>query len=123
MRVPRLRFTVRRIMIVVALVALALWGGRMYQRWSYCQRRAAYHDQRRVIFERLKSQGFEMRGDIVLEDAIRPAGRSAGVEQPLEIEYVHSVAEAIGYHAAMKERYLRAAWRPWVSLPPAPSRP
>src|SRR4051812_7932335 len=43
MRLPRLRFTVRRLMVVVAVVALALGYGQARRRWARYRIEAAYH--------------------------------------------------------------------------------
>jgi hypothetical protein len=37
MRLPRVRFTVRRMMAAVAVVALLLWGGLLASRSIYCE--------------------------------------------------------------------------------------
>jgi hypothetical protein len=69
MQVPRIQFTIRELMVAVAILAVLLGSQRLRERWSYCQRRAAYHDQRRAFFEHLKSLGIDLRGRIVTRPA------------------------------------------------------
>ena len=43
MRLPRVRFTVRRMMVAVAVLALPLGAERTWRRCSYCRERAGHH--------------------------------------------------------------------------------
>ena len=98
MRLPRVQFTVRRMMVAVAIVAAMFAMQRMYQHWSYCQRRSAYHDQRRAIFTALAGNGVKVE-DIAIEipnHASTKLGMVLGLlNQQSGEESVHSLEESI----------------------------
>jgi hypothetical protein len=108
MGLPRVRLTVRRLMVIVAVVAVMFAMEQMYQHWSYCQRRSAYHDQRRAVFTALEDNGVVVLGSLN--------------EQNGE-ERVNSLAESIQDHTRMREKYAGAAWHPWLPIEPDPTEP
>ncbi len=117
MQLPRVQYTLRRMMVAVALVAAIFWFGRMYQRWSYCRRQSAYHQQLRAVFEDFRRSGINMRGYIILSPGVSPSTRSSTkLNQEVE-EYVRSVADSINYHNRMELDYCRAARLFWLPIP------
>jgi hypothetical protein len=99
MRLPRFRFTIRRMMIVVAVVAILFWaiwlGARIHAfRWM-----AKYHEARRwtqVIDT--TSRGIDSRGEVISSERDR-------------------------WHAALAAKYDHAARYPWLSVEPDPIEP
>jgi hypothetical protein len=125
MQLPSMRFTIRRLMFIVAVAAVALTTVRMYEHWSCCQRRAAYHAQRCALFQQMKGAGIEMCGVVVLNNPSTASGLSVTLINGLSVtlaegdargEYVHSIPESIQRHAIMCETYRNAAWRPWLGI-------
>jgi hypothetical protein len=53
MRFPRWRFSVRSMMVMVALVAIAFKVGPLHRRWVYCQDRAAAFGAQEVEVRKL----------------------------------------------------------------------
>src|SRR5262245_9444994 len=94
MRFPRLRFTLRQVMVAVTLVAVLLAAG--IRRRDYCLRMAARHAQD------------EARGRAVLRSA-------------RAIATALLAANVVDNHAELRSRYQWAASRPWESLPDDPS--
>jgi hypothetical protein len=50
MRVPRLRFSVRLLMLLVAIVAISLFAEKTRRRWSYFRDQAERHGRDEVAF-------------------------------------------------------------------------
>src|SRR5262245_21410608 len=101
MRLPQ--FTTRRLMVLVAVVAVSLCGARLWSRSVEYERRAAKHAAAAArllawqIFPEEDDQGMRQMG----EHAWR-LGR---------------------YHATLKQTYERAARYPWLPVPPDPPPP
>jgi hypothetical protein len=94
MRLPR--FRVRTQMVIVALVALLIWGAMMGSRsYDYYRRAAEY--------------GFNERG--WRETAARRR------------EWAQFGSQCAEYYAQLAEKYRRAMWRPWMPLAPDPHAP
>jgi hypothetical protein len=103
MRLPRVRFSVRRLMIATALAALlmAIAVG--------LQRRAA--QLRRLSFSQSREAN---RWEVLLTES--------SVNGPLAV----AVLARVHWHDAMAARYERAARSPWLTVetaPPAPPAP
>jgi hypothetical protein len=107
MRVPRVRFTVRRMMIAVAIIGATL--GSMvsivnWLTWSRdCHRRASVH-RRAGDYESL------MAGDHRPEYGFHPY---------LATKYERRAA----HHVQMRLKWERAAWHPWTQVAPDPPEP
>jgi type II secretory pathway component PulJ len=93
MRLPRVRFTVRRMMVAVTLVAILL--AVVIRRRDYCLRMAARYAQEEA----------RTRSDLQSARALGPAMLA-----------VHVAAQ----HGELRRRYQRAASRPWEPLPDDP---
>jgi hypothetical protein len=102
-RTPRI--TLRLLMILVAIVAIVLGTERVWRQRAFCLKTAAFHGQYEVLY----SGGIP--DDISTDDAsvfmlvMRPRKESAD------------------YHARMRQKWERAALRPWVQADPDPPRP
>jgi len=95
---PRPRLTVRRLMILVVLVALALT-------WPILARRSSQ-------FEALARDQAEAEA-LSLSDADDARGRDGDPQRVARGE------QMAAYHRALKLRYLRAARYPWITPDPA----
>jgi hypothetical protein len=96
MQLRRLRFTVRSLMVVVALVAFACWVGQRHARFRAL---AADHESRMIRLAIISM----MRIGIAFDRA----GRRV---EPWESDW----------HEAMAQKYRRAARFPWLPIAPDP---
>ena len=125
MRVSRVRFTVRRLMVAVAIVAsilavsplMAEWvrGSLRYQEMAaYCSKaEATYRSYERrylTVLQDLES-GLRPRDDLALISASPMVERDFAREGAAQNR---AVAERWG---RLKGVYVRASWLPWVDLP------
>jgi hypothetical protein len=95
LRMPRI--TTRRIMVAVALVAVALSTARAVRRCRYCLYWAGYYAQCR---------------NYSMSNCFGP---------PLSDEKRRAINEGVRAECGRMEAiYLRAAWHPWESVPPCP---
>jgi hypothetical protein len=103
MRFPRMRFTVRRLMIAVAVLGTSL-GGFAYleRRCQEFQALAQYHDHEHGLGSALGLDGIcraiNIRGEVV----------------PAALD---------NWHTELAEKYRHAAQVPWLAVEPDPPRP
>lgn len=95
MRLSRVRFTVRRMMIAVAIVA-AMMG------WFALQRRAERFQQRAALHGREAEE---------IQDY-----REMGIDEPL-------LNKRLAYHTEMRRKYDRGVLYPWLPMAPDPPEP
>ena len=93
----RPKFRVRTMVVLVAVIALGLWGEQMRRRRAYCLEMADKH-QKRIRAE------FSTGGLIDLD------------EVPMRQAHVR-------WHRTLRAAYLRGAGRPWETVPPEPPEP
>ena len=98
MGLPRLRFTVRRMMVAVAVVAVLLGAFSQLRRASYCMDRAARHVAQEA---RLRDEGRMLASNTLLIAANLADARA-------------------DEHARLSSIYQYVAFRPWVPLPDDP---
>jgi hypothetical protein len=103
MRLPRVRFTVQRLMIVVAVVGVST---------AYVGRCAAY--LRRAYGHEQKSKELSDRWDIALNRCLTPDGY-----EKYRLEFHDRAID----HRSVGARYRHAAWRPWLPVSPDPPEP
>jgi hypothetical protein len=131
MRLPRLRFTVRWLMIAVAIVALSLFAER---RWSLCRERAKRYAFLEQFYARMsaKLRTYADKGVFfsslmtVLGDGLDCVGSTAtykgrefkGRERMKSL--AGELAKKAEHYAERKRRCLRAAYWPWLAVPPKP---
>jgi hypothetical protein len=103
------RFTVRRLMIVVAVLAIVLWLGTIVTRWVH------YRNQSMIYSELVRA--FEMERLVIQErlKAIPP-------DNPATRERLESVIadkrQEIIKSSILADRYRRAMQRPWYRVDP-----
>jgi predicted nucleic acid-binding protein len=102
MKLPRIRITVRRLMVLVAIVALSIWSREVAIRWT------VYHAQVVRCEESLEVLKSEMM-------AIRKEGGRDGEVVRYEEAIVRMNREAEHYR-----RLMRRAWLSGRSDPPEP---
>ncbi len=134
MRLPRVRLTVRRMMVVVAVVAVALAGGLTYRRWAVYRERAAGHAHAEQLARFLLGGGIAViRGaDGRVEEvngpvAVRTSEAGGGLTEFMILPTPGYDAVALGrraaYHARLRRKYERASARPWLPVEPDPPGP
>jgi hypothetical protein len=99
-------------MLAVGIVALILGGGILVRRSADYRRLAAFHEQ----MEQRKAQAVLGIENLAL--AATDPGHAAALRRDAAYE-----ARIGRHHAALKAKYLRAASRPWESVPPDPPLP
>src|ERR687893_39556 len=119
MRLPRVRFTVRRMMVAVAVVALVVWLERWRRRVPYCRQQAL----RCAAAQRshLGLAGSHER--IAALYRTHPADRQAVVRYDIEQSVIFTLGawseRAKAKRAAGRAgAFRRAAMSPWCSIPP-----
>jgi hypothetical protein len=125
-----MRFTVRRLMVVVALAGLMMgggvWGFRMWRLSGVCAAQAQSYKSRAFIFANLE----EIRLG-ALDSDIDTSGYSWRRENRRRLEgwAARSGVEPARYarmaahYAALVRKYERAARYPWLPLEPDPPQP
>lgn len=115
MRVPRVWFTVRQMMVAVAVISLILWGKSYRQKRADEQRRESY--QRRAstfrIYAREFRDAYEKRSSNVFSDTHGP---EFAATPALRLKWAL-------YYESLVGKYAHAASRPWEPLPPDPPPP
>jgi hypothetical protein len=125
MRLPRVRFTIRRIMIVVASVALLMGGVRLLWLRSVYQKaalaHAAYENLARTLQRMVENEGKDERElEIAFGMKVEPESEAVKAKRAADARVNQKTAE---YHAAMKHKYEQAASSPWIPITPDPPRP
>jgi hypothetical protein len=105
MRLPRVRFTVRRMMVAVAVAALLLIGVVLWRRSEEYRRRAESHDS--LLWSELP---------VAVDEAASPGRLGGGLS-------VVGLLRRAKYHHDMSQKYWRAAARPWLPVAPDPPEP
>jgi hypothetical protein len=102
MRVPRVRFTVRRMMVVVAVVAAMIWAVMLWQRASFYRWKVRFHAQ--------------METSSII--AVIEGPNSANRDELTRLSRVRSA-----HHGALRRQYEHAAARPREHVPSDPPDP
>ena len=97
---PKLR--VRTLMVLVAVIALGVWGEQMRRRRAYCLRKSLEHRTKLLMTSFHFSQRLLSPED----------------EEKLRRTYPHAA-----WHLEVSDAYLRCASRPWQPVPPEPPEP
>jgi hypothetical protein len=110
MRLPSVQFTVRRMMVAVAVVAVLLGVGPFRQRSAKYQRKAVEH-----------------AGQVGVSNENAKVQLAAGRKHP-EIRVLMEASAAewerlAAWHADLAKKYSHAASRPWETLPLDPRPP
>ena len=116
MRRPSLRFTVRRMMVAVAVIAVLLSAGIVGRRWVDFSMRARSHAAQAW------GNSVEVGNSYQLAyDDIRSGNGQASARQYAE-EGAFWREQAL-YHDALRRKYQGAMWRPWAPVAPDPPPP
>jgi hypothetical protein len=121
MRLPRL--TTRRLMVIVAVIAVALTLDKMARRVQFCQSRAAYHDWQERESRVSAKYDPKVTGPQTL---VTDDGGTWSLDASCYTDMVkrRPVAFRLAqWHATVKGRYLRAKRRPWQTIPNYPPQP
>jgi hypothetical protein len=131
MRLPQARFTVRQMMVAVAVVALTLGTRSAIRYWQerqeYCRYQAAAHDERadyelRIAahVERGRPVYYQAQYAEVSEYFYECEGSPIPVHDPLKTVSPVDRRRQAAYHLALKQRFERAACYIWCSVPSVP---
>jgi hypothetical protein len=134
MRLPRVRLTVRRMMIAVAVVAILCGVGLQIRRAIRLSRLSAEYTRQAVNFAEFEStwrqserhhREREQELRKLVDDPRQGVGgpefwRRMAKGETDEAEKLKSLAE---FHASMKSKYQAAARRPWIAVEPDPPWP
>jgi type II secretory pathway pseudopilin PulG len=120
MRLPRVRFTIRRIMIVVAIVALLMGGMRLLWLRSVYRKAALAHatfeNLARTLQRMVENEGKDERElEIAFGMKVESESEVVKAKRAADARVNQKTAE---YHAAQRQKYERAASRPWVPIAP-----
>jgi len=130
MRLPRVRFTVRRMMIAVAIVGVLLASG-MEARWLHRKHRE-YVNRASIDSEgeRLYSEwaAWDIKHESDLRSMFKRYGHEGLDDWARRMADYHGRQAAkftlwANYHARMKAKYEAAARRPWLPVEPDPPEP
>jgi hypothetical protein len=113
MQIPRIHFTIRRAMLVVAVIALAFGILRYWQARQYYLQKAADHEGFRA-FILMSPDSIRHWEDRWTEQRL---GRPAQYPWPAGPPFVPTMAK---YHDDMRRKYERAARFPWLPVAPDP---
>jgi ribosomal protein L28 len=114
MRLPRFRFTVRRLMVAVADLGLLIGAEVTRRRWKHNLLMANYHANEERRMRLLLSGGW-------ITETVE-AGKSQKLRIGRNIER-EPVQRRLMYHVVMGDRYQRAARRPWLAVTLDPPEP
>jgi Tfp pilus assembly protein PilE len=126
MRIPRVRFTIRFLMIVVAVVGVFLTVARLIYFRRHYEVIAAMHASKEATYVR-QAQGYERRHDWCAQQATIANDRSASVEgsgwkrlATSSGAIAHDLRRLAVHEARLKRTYERAARYPWLPVEPDP---
>ena len=120
MRLPRVRFTVRGMMILVAVVALPIWyfGPTFLARREHAVLWARIHSR----LEQDRAQDIGAYQKTMLQLKRRGLKLSPGSDKR-ERAFSDLALARTRHHAAMTKKYERAARYPWLPVDPDPPEP
>ena len=104
MRVPRVRFTIRRMMVLIAVIAVLMLGAVMLQRQAEFKRLAEFHAREAFMISN-SSHGTMIGADGMF----------------VHVRVAPTAAEK--YHESLAKKYEWAAGHPWAQVEPDPPKP
>ena len=128
MRMPGLRFTVRRLMLALAVVAALLGALFTMRRQAHIERLLAEHEAKLAALDILTIQRqahFKRLANLHAE-RVRGLRSSHGTIKSPNGIYLHVplVPEAVlEYHMNLAKKYEKAALDPWLPVEPDPPEP
>jgi len=122
MRLPRVQFTINRVMLAVAVVALIIGGSRIVLLRDSYQKAAAHFAITENLYRSL--QRFAVEQGTAEEELALAFGEKVSVENRKQrAAEVRAFQQQIEYYAALRRKYQRSAARPWVPVDPDPNPP
>jgi hypothetical protein len=127
MLLPRVRFTVRALMVAVAVVALSYEAHAVHRRWDYCRNAALNYDAAAEFWLADSDTAPKHMlcgtylGSMTAEEQKRYLA-SLPVP-PTAAEYRVACLRTVRHHLEIKRKFERAAWRWWESVPAEPPEP
>jgi hypothetical protein len=119
MRLPRVRFTVRRMMVATAVLAISLFSGIWLTRIGHLtgmyEQRALYHAEQ----ERATRLAIENTLDH-FRRVVKDPEKDPVFQHLSRLQITNPRAD---YHAALREKYEVASRRPWRPVAPDPPPP
>ena len=113
MRLPRLKFTLRWMMVMVAFVAIAFKVEPMHRRWVYCQDQAAAFGAQEVEVRKL----IPLAKDVAFLTKERGFSETEVIEADRDLALLQAQVEKEALHLRqMKRAYEQMAWRPWLPV-------
>ncbi len=125
MKLPRVRITVRGMMIAVAVVALALAGSEAWRRYRAMVALAEDYSRTATMYSETVDQ---VLNDATRWDRIRSEKRKLPDRYPFYTlddvaDYARDSREKARRYRALASRYRRAARSPWLPVEPDPPEP
>lgn len=114
----RTRITVKQTLVVVALAAAVIQTIRLATISWQCEAEAGHYEMGEAV-ARANRHTYEVE----LGDRKTAGARLGTLKAGQLIEYVEHSARWASYYGKMKERYKRAATRPWEGVGPAAKEP
>jgi hypothetical protein len=136
----RPQFTVRRLMIAVAIVAVSIFtiteASRLIRRAAHCRLWAMLHAGSEAHNLRMMAEEDARIARITSPDyrpnrlarfGFEPGSPEASlipvIDPEPEVRRRSRYRELAGHHAVLAEKYERAYWRPWLAIEPDPPDP
>jgi hypothetical protein len=129
MGIPRVRFTIRLLMITVAVVGVLLTAARLALFRRHYQALAAMHASKEVNYIRQAEQ-YERKQDWCARQSTIAKLQSESVRGSTwdrlatsSSGAAHDQRQLAAYESRLKSKYERAAAHPWVPVEPDPTGP
>ncbi len=129
MGIPRVRFTIRLLMITVAVVGVFLTAARLAYFWRHYQALAAMHASKEINYVR-QAQQYERKHDWCARQATIADLQSESVRGSTWERLAassgataHDLRQLVAYESRLRSKYERAAAHPWRPVEPDPSGP
>jgi hypothetical protein len=116
MRLPRVRFTVRRMMVAMSVVAVSLGTERAARRSADFRELADFHAARLKKLAFLRQHEGVRYGSFSFLPPPEVLRRYDAETAPLH-------AQCVSYHNRLMRKYRRAMWLPWLAVDPDPPSP
>jgi hypothetical protein len=132
MGIPRVRFTIRLLMITVAVVGVFLTAARLAFFWRHYQALAAMHASKEVNYIR-QAQQYERKQEWCARQATIANEKSDSVRGSTwergatsSGATAHDLRQLAAHESRLRNKYERAAAHPWLPVeadPPGPPKP
>lgn len=122
MRFPRLRLTVRGLMLVVFGLALGVGADMAYNRFNLCMDRAAHYEARREkLLERATAVETNIDKHLTIDHKLVKLNRLWPLIRSSRIEAALAYRSGAAKAESLRSQALRAAYLPFVRVPHDPA--